>query len=293
MPSPSDADDPMRHSITRRAFLGRLFAAAGVLGCGAACGPAYARLVEPHWLEISRLIIKIPDLPQAMDGLTIAHLSDLHHGPYVPLGDISHAVAVTNSLHPDIVALTGDYISDDSSYASPCAAAVAGLQARLGLFACLGNHDHWQGAQVVTAALERAGVRLLRNEAVPIDGKSAGLWIVGVDDICEGLDDLEQAMASVPTGASVVLLAHEPDFGDTASVWPSIVLQLSGHSHGGQVRLPFYGPLVVPAYAKQYPMGYYRLKHMALYTSRGIGLVPPPIRLNCRPEIAAITLRAA
>ncbi len=295
MPSLSDDDGPVshRHGISRRTFLVRLLATAGVLACGAAGGSGYARLVEPHWPQVTRLTVSLPALPRAMDRLTIAHLSDLHHGPYVPIGDVRRAVALTNSLRPDLVALTGDFISDDSIYASPCADALAGLQARYGSFACLGNHDHWHGARAVVAGLHSTGVRLLLNQAAPVGGEGTGLWIAGVDDIWEGLDDLERAMADVPDAAPTVLLAHEPDFADAASASQSIVLQLSGHSHGGQVRLPFYGALIVPPYARRYPMGYYRVRQMALYTSRGIGLVAPPVRLNCRPEIALITLHAA
>jgi predicted MPP superfamily phosphohydrolase len=295
MPSRHAAIHPPshRHRIPRRVFLTRLLAAAGALGCGAATCSGYAYLVEPHWPAVTRLDVGIPALPHAMDGLTIAHLSDLHHGPDVPMADLRRAVALTNKLRPDLVALTGDFISDDSVYALPCADALAGLQSTYGSFACLGNHDHWHGAQPVIAALRGVGVHLLLNEAMPVDGNSSGLWIAGVDDIWEGLDDLERAMAGVPEDQPTLLLAHEPDFADTAAAWPSIALQLSGHSHGGQVRLPVYGALIVPSYAERYPIGYHRVREMALYTSRGIGLVAPPVRLNCRPEIALITLRAA
>jgi predicted MPP superfamily phosphohydrolase len=295
MPSLPNTGHPPSHGhrIPRRAFLTRLLAVAGAFGCSTAACSGYARLVEPHWPEVTRLAITVPALPHAMDGLTIAHLSDLHHGPYVPIGDVRRAVKLVGSLCPDLVALTGDYISEDSVFASSCADALANMQARYGVFACLGNHDHWHGAQAVTTALQGVGIRVLLNQAMSIDGSKAGPWIVGVDDIWEGLDDLERAMAGVPGGSPAILLAHEPDFADSACAWPSIVLQLSGHSHGGQVRLPVYGALIVPPYAERYPMGYYRVRHMALYTSRGIGLVAPPVRLNCRPEIALITLRTA
>jgi len=295
MPSLPDAGHPFSrgHRIPRRAFLARLLAVAGALGGSTAACSAYAYLVEPHWPRVTRLAVSVPALSHAMDGLTIAHLSDLHHGPCVPIGDVRRAVALTNSVRPDLVALTGDFISDDSIYASPCADALADLQARYGSFACLGNHDHWHGAQAVIAALQGVGVCVLLNDAVPIDGHSKGMWIAGVDDMWEGLDDLERAMAGVPDGAPVILLAHEPEIADAAAAWPSIVLQLSGHSHGGQVRLPVYGAPIVPRYAERYPMGYYSVREMALYTSRGIGLVAPPVRLNCRPEIALITLHTA
>jgi uncharacterized protein len=292
---PPSVDCPLGHQrrIPRRAFLTRLLAAAGALACGTAGCSGYAHLVEPHWPQVTRLAVSVPALPRAMDGLTIAHLSDLHHGPDVPVGDVQRAVALTNSLRPDLVALTGDFVGDDSIYALPCADALADLHATYGSFACLGNHDHWHGAQAVIAALQGVGIRLLLNEAMPIGANGTGPWIAGVDDIWEGLDDLAQTMARVPDGSPTILLAHEPDFADSACAWPSIVLQLSGHSHGGQVRVPIYGALIVPSYAQRYPMGFYRVKEMALYTSRGIGLVAPPVRLNCRPEIALITLHTA
>jgi predicted MPP superfamily phosphohydrolase len=278
----------MSKRVTRRRFL------LGCLGIGAAtvatptCGLLYAFRIETDWLQVERVAVTIPQLSPDLDGFTIAHLSDLHLGPTESAADIRHAVNVTNALNPDLIALTGDFVYRSAEYAEPCAQELAALEASFGVVACLGNHDHWENASLIKQALTDVGISVLVNAGLSLAG--GGLWVGGVDDIWAGHPDLDAALDGASTGAAVILLAHEPDYADTVSKHGDVNLQLSGHSHGGQVRLPFIGAPVLPYLGRRYPVGLYRIGKLTLYTNRGVGTIYPPIRFNCRPEVALITL---
>ncbi len=248
----------------------------------------YVTQVEPRWLALERLDVRLPGLPPHLDGFTIIQLSDLHRGPEVSAGDISRAVRLVQRQEGvDLIVLTGDYVSRSAGYAPSCTEALAPLVVG-NVLACLGNHDHWTDADAVTAALAGVGIVVLRNGAREV---ADGLWIAGVDDVWERHADLERALERVPAGATIVLLVHEPDYADTVAADGRVHLQLSGHSHGGQVRVPFRGPLVLPYLAQKYHTGLYTVGNMRLYVNRGVGLIAPAIRLNCRPEVTLITLR--
>jgi predicted MPP superfamily phosphohydrolase len=288
----------MARQVTRRTFL-RWTAGAALTTATAGLGSVgYAFAVEPDWLAVERVTVGVPAeyLPPALDGLTVAHLSDFHWGPYTGQRQVRAAVEATNALSADLIVLTGDYVLSSAVYAAPCARELAALRAPLGVFAIPGNHDYWTDIGVVTAQLRAAGLTLLRNAAQRLEVAGTPLWLVGVDDVWEQHDDLDAALAGVPHGEPVLLLVHEPDFADQAARSSHrIFLQLSGHSHGGQVNLPFYGPPVLPWLGQKYPAGLQTVPGSALqvYTSRGIGVIAPPLRFNCRPEVARLTLARA
>ena len=156
----------------------------------------------------------------------------------------------------------------------------------------LGNHDHWTDAEIVHRVLAERGITVLRNASFVLERGNKRLWIAGIDDAYEGKADLPAALAEVPTGEATILLAHEPDYADYVAPFP-VDVQLSGHSHGGQVRLPGIGPLILPALARKYHTGRYRVGSLQLCTSRGIGVINPPVRFNCPPEVTLITLKSA
>lgn len=274
--------------ISRRRFLKLMLGSVATAGLAVGGGAGYATRIEPHWPTLERLDVRLPGLPPHLDGFTIIQLSDLHRGPEVSAEDISRAVRLAQRQEGvDRIVLTGDYVSRSAGYAPSCTEALAPLVAG-NVLACLGNHDHWTDADAVTAALAGVGIVVLRNGAREV---ADGLWIAGVDDVWERHADLERALERVPAGATIVLLAHEPDYADTVAADGRVHLQLSGHSHGGQVRVPFRGPLVLPYLARKYHTGLYTVGHMRLYVNRGVGLIAPAIRLNCRPEVTLITLR--
>jgi predicted MPP superfamily phosphohydrolase len=278
--------------LTRRQFLkfalGATTGAAGV----ALGGSVYSALIEPQWLSIERIDVPLARLPRELDGFTIAQLSDLHLGPYVGNTEIRSAVEATNQLRPDAIVLTGDYVTREADLMDDCARELSALAAPAGVYAVLGNHDHWSSLEHITHALENNSIPVLINDAMPVERNGARLWIAGVDDVWQRRADLNSALRQVPVTEPTVLLAHEPDYAEVVRHYP-VDLQLSGHSHGGQVRLPFYGAPILPYLAKKYPIGLKRADALWVYTNRGIGVVSPPVRFNCRPEITLLTLRSA
>lgn len=262
-------------------------ATAGVSACG---GLGYVMGVEPHWLALERVEVPIAGLPARLDGFAIVQLSDLHRGPEVTEAHIGQAVELALRSEADLIALTGDYVSASARYAPSCARMLAPLADARDTLACLGNHDHWTDADAVAGALTGVGIGVLRNAAQEVVD---GLWVAAVDDVWEEQDGLGKALEGVPAGATVVLLAHEPDYADVAAANGNgrVGLQLSGHSHGGQVRLPLAGPPITPYLAKKYQAGLYQVGQMQLYVNRGVGLISPAVRFNCRPEVTRLTLR--
>jgi hypothetical protein len=279
-----------RHVLRWMAGIGLAMMATGAGSVGYAIG------LEPDWLAVERVTVRVPDLPPALEGLKIAHLSDLHWGAYTGQKEISAAVQKANALSPNLIVLTGDYVLWSAKYAAPCARELAALRAPLGVFAVPGNHDHWTGIDEVTAQLGAAGVTMLRNSAHWLGAAGMPLWLVGIDSVSERQHDLNAAFRIVPPGEPILLMVHEPDLADEIARLPHwVLLQLSGHSHGGQVNLPLVGRLVLPELARKYPAGLQSVPGSALwvYTSRGIGLINPTVRFNCRPEVALLTLTRA
>lgn len=280
-------------TVNRRAFLQRLLVAGLGLGLSAVGCGGYARLLEPRWFDIETMEVPLPRLPQALDGFTIVHLSDLHLGPYLGASELAHVVEIVQRLSPQLVVISGDFVSRGSDWKrEEMLAPLAGLRPPQGTFAVLGNHDHWTDPAWVAYTVQRLGVTVLFNEAHPLSQAEEGCWLVGVDDIWVGTGDLEQALKGVPAEACKLLLVHEPDFADKAARW-GIDLQLSGHSHGGQVRLPLLGAPLLPLWGRKYPIGLQRAGNTWVYTNRGLGMIFPPLRFNCRPEVMLLTLRKA
>lgn len=282
--------------LTRRQFLASsALGAAGLAAIGA--GALYH---DTTALKITRLQLPLRRLPPRFDGLRIVQLSDFHYDRYVDVRVITSAVQAANQLQPDLVVLTGDFVTQgpftgqydppSARDAEPCSHILSRLRSRLGIFAVLGNHDYYTDPNVVAEILRSRGFRVLRNQSFAVEENGARLWIAGVNDVVAGADDLEAALQQVPPSEPVVLLAHEPDFADW--VPPHRVdLQLSGHSHGGQIVLPVIGPPYLPPLARKYPWGLRRLGPLTLYTNRGVGTITLPVRFNCPPEITLLTLR--
>ncbi len=285
--------------LSRRALLRSLI---GVSSVTAAAWLTADALAEPNQIRVRRISVPLPSLPAPLDGLTIGQLSDFHRGPYVSEEHVRQAAAIAASLQPDVIVLTGDFVSRSAQYAASCIDALAGLRAPYGLFAVLGNHDYWTGeVRAVRQAVERRGVEVLVNRSVRLSRGGTDWWISGVDDVWSGRPDLDAALVRVPEEDFRILLCHEPDFADTASR-AGIPLQLSGHTHGGQVIVPGIGPIVLPPYGEKYPMGLRRVQGSGtlVYTNVGVGLIPwqlgpmaLAVRWNCPPEVTLLTLRRA
>ena len=279
-------------AINRRKFIKRVAAA------GVAVVAADSTLIEPNHPRVIRKQIALRRWPSRMDGFTVAVLSDFHYDPYFSVHPIRVAVEITNRLRPDLIALTGDFVSapwfgdraKGAALAEPCAQLLQKLEAPRGVWAVLGNHDAYTDPGRVTETLRAVGIPVLSNRSTPIETDGARFWLSGVDDVLEGNADLAVTLDGVPSDEAVVLLAHEPDYADLVASYP-VDLQISGHTHGGQVRIPFLRPLYLPLLAKKYVWGQYQVRGLTLYTNAGVGTVQVPVRWNCPPEVTHITLR--
>jgi hypothetical protein len=271
-------------------ILGGSLLGAGVLAL-AARRLTYAALAATAEVEVTRVTIALRYLPAAFDGFTIAHLTDMHLGGWMTPERMFAAAEYVNDLEPDVIAITGDFIHDLSNV-SPAALtrSLSTLRARECIVGVLGNHDHRHGAAQVAAAVEQAGLTLLPNRYIALSRGEASLYIAGVDDIWVRKQNLSGALDGIPPESAVVLLAHEPDYADEVAARRRVGLQLSGHTHGGQVRIPGWGAPVLPWLGKKYDAGLFNIDGMALYVNRGLGMIPPYVRINCRPEITHITL---
>lgn len=290
MPVATIPGRPLR--FTRRHFL---------VGTGAtAAGLAlYSGEVARHELDIVRRTIAIRNLPTPFHGYTIAQVSDIHLDEYTEPFFLERVVHHTNALRPDLVLLTGDFVTrgafslfEGRSAAYRCAEILSTLTAPL-RYAVLGNHDVTLSAPLVIEALTTHGTPVLVNQHLPIDLNGERLWLAGAADPATSHPDLDLTLPANPK-APVILMAHEPDYADNVIRHPRgplVDLMLSGHSHGGQIRLPFVGALVLPPMGEKYVEGYFRLNQMQLYVNRGIGTVGLPFRLNCPPEITLLTLQ--
>ena len=233
---------------------------------------------------------RLPGLPAAFDGLRIAILSDFHLHPFTKIAQVQDAVRLANHLQPDLVVLLGDYVDATVEAIDELAPELSRLNARLGVFGVLGNHDHWKGAKVVHRALQSSGIGMLRNSGVSLNIGRSEIFLAGLESAWSGHPDINAALEDRSEEAPTIVLIHEPDYADTSASDARISLQLSGHSHGGQVRLPLIGALELPSWGRRYDHGLYRLRDMLLYTNRGIGLVDIPVRFNCPPEVTEVTL---
>jgi predicted MPP superfamily phosphohydrolase len=243
--------------------------------------------------EITETDIWLRRLNPAHDGLKIVQLSDIHHSLYTPIEEVQRAIHLANLLRPDVIALTGDYVTLSETYIWPVARALGKLRARLGVFAVLGNHDFQVDADVVTRALQAQRIRVLRNSHFALRRGSAVLWIAGVDDLWWRAADFGEALRHLPARDPKILLCHNP-IGVRLAAKYGVDLMLSGHTHGGQVKLPFVGSVYGRSrLGERFVEGWNRLDGTQIYVSRGIGKVLLPIRFNCPPEIALFRLRCA
>jgi predicted MPP superfamily phosphohydrolase len=277
--------------MTRRDFL-RIArnAAVGSALAGGLTTTGYATLFEPNRLKISRTSVPIKWLPPGLDGLRIVLMSDFHLFPFTSADLIQHAIRQADTLQPDIVLFAGDFVYSEAEAAYELSPILAQLNSKLGSFAVLGNHDHVKGAAVVQHALTRSGIEVLNNRGVTLSVGLSDFYLAGMDSMAGGAPNVRAAFAARRGNAPTLVLAHEPDTIDYYSQRAPIDLQLSGHSHGGQIRLPGIGPVILPLWGRRYPRGLYQVKDSQLFTSQGIGTVDLPVRINCPPEIAEITL---
>jgi uncharacterized protein len=289
-----ESPDGQPSPITRRQFI----VGAGVAATGMVL---YSGEIARHELDLVNLPIRLPNLPVPLHGFRIIQVSDIHIEEFTEPFFLERVVKRVNELKGDLVLLTGDFVTrgafsflNQRSSPNRCAEILSTLSAPQ-VYAVLGNHDVACGASIVVEALSRFRVPVLVNRYVPIERAGSRFWLCGVEDPTTSRPDLDLAVPENPDGP-VILMAHAPDYADAVISHPRgklVNLMLAGHSHGGQVRLPFLGPLILPPLGQKYVEGFFQLNQMQLYVNRGIGAVGLPFRLNCPPEITVITLQPA
>lgn len=255
----------------------------------------YGTRIGPADLDINHIELILPRLDAEFDGFRLLHISDIHMDQvWMDRQRLQSLVERVLEYEVDVIAMTGDYVTESAERsADDLVAMFSQLSARRTTVAVLGNHDHWTNPRLVHEVLRESNVIVLTNDVLTLERDSALLHIGGVDDVMENQHRIDHVLQKLPGEGCAILLAHEPDYADESSGFNRFDLQLSGHSHGGQVVLPVLGAPVLPPLGVKYPAGLYQIDTMQLYTNRGLGMVSPRVRFNCSPEITIVSLRPA
>ncbi|MDM8537787.1 metallophosphoesterase [Desulfobacterales bacterium HSG17] len=272
--------------ITRRRFLKRV----GILG-GTGLVAFYPFLIERYLVRVNHYRIPVNNLPDSFVGYKIVHLTDIHYGPLVPLWMIKRVVETINNLEKDVIVCTGDYVHEKNATTQIDAVwpVLAELEAPDGVYSVLGNHDHWADTKMSMEWLDQSRQNLVRR-ITSIEKKGQRIWLAGAGDFWEDRHPLDELLIRIPKEDCRILLAHNPDSADTFYT-QRIDLMLSGHTHGGQVKIPFWGTPILPVQNKNYNSGLkISPKGTRVFISKGIGWAILPIRFNCYPEIAVLEL---
>jgi uncharacterized protein len=273
----------------KRRRLTRAFQKIALVALAIFLGIFYVTRVEPSWIEVRAISMPLPHLAPQFSGYRVVQLSDIHADRWMTAERLAKIVHRVNELKPDLVVLTGDFVTGSAEEFSPNLVAFSELHPVDKTLAVMGNHDVWTNPLMIQGVLEAAGVQVLNNQVATLQRKSAQLSIAGVDDIWSKRARLDRVLAALPSEGAAILLAHEPDFAEQSAATGRFDLELSGHSHGGQVKLPFV-KRVLPPLAYKYPIGQYKVGNMIQYTNRGVGTSGLHLRFNCRPEITVFTL---
>lgn len=277
-----------KFELSRRQFLAGLGAAPLVAVSATA---AYARLIEPYNYRVSETDIFIRELPASFEGFRITQITDVHHSRIVGLDEVRRVVALAQATKPDLIALTGDYTTSYRRYVEPCAEVLGSLTAPEGVWAVLGNHDHYTDPQLTTWALERNHLAVMNNVNTTLRRGSDVLQLAGIDDWSWAGADWSRAFHGLDKKQPTVLLSHQPAVLDLAES-KQVSLILSGHTHGGQISLPGLGaPARFATQDLKYAQGLFRRHETQLYVSSGTGVIGLPLRFGARPEIAVLRLK--
>jgi predicted MPP superfamily phosphohydrolase len=262
---------------------------ATVMGIGRRIYPARAS----QWVEITSVPLVLPRLAVEFDGYRLVQISDFHIGTWLNRNRLAEAVELVNQQKPDLVAITGDFVSfEPERFAPELVEALRKLTPIDGTVAILGNHDHWTNPRLIRQVLRSSGIIDLSNQVLTLHRGQAQLHIAGLDDLMVGMDDFELVRKIIPPKGAAILLAHEPDFADASAASGRFDLQISGHTHGGQIRVPHLGPPYLPRLGRKYPIGLYQVGKMHQYTNRGLGTAEFPVRVCCLAEITTFTLQS-
>ena len=274
--------------LTRRQFLSGLAATPLVAISGVS---AYATLIEPYNYLISETDIFIKDLPERFEGFRITQLTDIHHSKILGIGEVRRAVALAQTTKPDMFVLTGDYSTSYRRFIEPCAEALGSLNAPEGVWAVLGNHDHYTDPELTTQAIERRHIVVLNNQNTTVRRGPDEIQLSGIDDFTWGGANWTKAFSGLRDQRATILLSHQPSVLEFDQV-RNVSLILSGHTHGGQINLPWLGaPARFATKDLRFAQGLFKLGEVQLYVSSGTGVIGLPVRFGVRPEIAVLRLK--
>jgi uncharacterized protein len=285
----------MSNTYTRRQFLKRTMKSAFTAVLASSFGYFYARFIEPKWLEINKHTISHPLIPRSFDNIKIVQFSDTHIGHFFDLEHFRNIVNNINELEPDIVFFTGDLLDNPNTFSqsNDLIPILSSIKAPLGKFSIYGNHDHGgYGSDIYKEIMNNANFSTLLNESVEIYNETEKVIVVGLDDIMLGRPDFTSAFKQITGDDYTIALVHEPDVAPRVASLGAH-LQLSGHTHGGQIQFPFFGPIITPPLGRDYPEGKYTIgaTNTLLYVNRGLGTTRLPFRFLSRPEISLYTLK--
>lgn len=289
-PAPPSAGNVSRRAFLAQAGAGATLAASGGVGL-------YSAWVEPSELRVRRYTVPIPGLPETLDGMRVIHVSDTHYGPYNALREIEHAIETANRLRPDLVLLTGDYVHFTPSSVETGIGVLSKLKARHGVVAVMGNHEHWEGAAYCRRTFQRIHVPLIDNRRLFLnagglseDPSAGSICLAGLGDYWEDELLFDDALKNVPRDMPRLMLSHNPAAAEFVGPGRRIDLMFSGHTHGGQVRVPGIPPVGLSKIERKYLGGLCHGPHCRLVVSRGVGMAGIPLRFRVRPEIGEIKL---
>lgn len=277
----------MANRLTRRYFLKPLFG-----------GAASSLLVEPGLFKVETVQLSLNRLSKAFSGFRVVQISDVHMGGWMNGERLQQVVDIIESQHPDVLLITGDFVVGHEFTESTRKSlndfkeVISPLVEFIPTYAVLGNHDYWTNAHAVRDVLAASGIVDLTNSVFTITRNEATLHLCGVDDIRVGNVRLDEVIAQLNDDGAAILLAHEPDYADISARTGKFDLQVSGHTHGGQIVLPFFGPPILPYLGRKYPNGLYEIGSMYQYTNRGVGMGSLHLRWNCSPEITLFILES-
>lgn len=286
----------MDTEITRRQFLKRFVTTFTTTALATSLGYVYTRYIEPKNITISKHIVKHPLIPKNFDNVKIVQFSDTHIGHFFDLNDLKKVIDKINDLAPDIVFFTGDLLDAPNQYTrtNDVHIYLNQIVAPLGKYYIYGNHDHGgYGSEIYKDIMDRSQFKLLLNNSIGITKENDEIVIAGLDDCMLGKPDFASTFKNQQATKFTIILVHEPDVAPISEEYGAH-LQLSGHTHGGQIQLPFYGPLITPPLGSDFYEGHYKVgdSQMSLYVNRGIGTTRLPFRFLSRPEISLYTLKA-
>ena len=256
------------------------------------CCYIYGSKIEPNWIEVVSINLTIPNLGSAFNNFKIVQISDIHSNYFLPESRLNKIVKLINQQESDAIAITGDFITKGRRFNDRfLISKLSQLEAKVGIVSVFGNHDHWKSKiNRLKQILVQSQIYNLDNQVYLVERGTQQLALAGIDDPYWGEPDLQQVITQLPFDVPAILLVHEPDYIEKSALTHRFALQLSGHSHGGQIKIPFLDPLILPKGGKKYFAGLNQVEDTIAYTNRGLGMTSLPFRFGSRPEITVFTL---